>query len=328
MEGREWVRCSAAWDHNYSSEAVGTVHVLPGKGGGICSSGPLARSQLPTDKPLAGLRTGCAKLPFSFCVLLEGFASLHPQRGRPRWPAKNKPEQWKLKPKEITSESFVLLKYLQYCCSDDGQLFPFPISYSTSPYLGFTTLLLINTGCTRDGKKGDETGLQSSQVPGHLLHFQIFCRFFWWLDFAKCHPRTELGEEFCWWKPAEHRDTAPPWAQQRASCLPSVLLVAVWKCTSSCSSSPPPPSPAFSPHTCIISVRWSCLLNFFCAGPQLQAVFSPSQISLRNFSPSIRIVPWISTIQPNHLLSFSWLIVRCLGIIVFCSLNLQGCLGF
>lgn len=138
------MRCSAAWDHNYSSETVGTVHVLPGKGGGICSSGPLARSQLPTDKPLAGLRTGCAKLPFSFCVLLEGFASLHPQRGRPRWPAKNKPEQWKLKPKEITSESFVLLKYLQYCCSDDGQLFPFPISYSTSPYLGFTTLLLIN----------------------------------------------------------------------------------------------------------------------------------------------------------------------------------------
>lgn len=138
------MRCSAAWDHNYSSETVGTVHVLPGKGGGICSSGPLARSQLPTDKPLAGLRTGCAKLPFSFCVLLEGFASLHPQRGRPRWPAKNKPEQWKLKPNEITSESFVLLKYLQYCCSDDGQLFPFPISYSTSPYLGFTTLLLIN----------------------------------------------------------------------------------------------------------------------------------------------------------------------------------------
>lgn len=85
----------------------------------------------------------CKELPF-FCALLEGFASLRPQRGRPRWLAKNKPEQWKLKSNEITSESFVLLKYLRYCCSDDGWLFPFPTSYSTSPSLGFTTLLLIN----------------------------------------------------------------------------------------------------------------------------------------------------------------------------------------
>lgn len=84
----------------------------------------------------------CKELPF--CTLLKGFASLHPQRGRPRWLAKNKPEQWKLKSNEITSESFVLLKYFQYCCSDDGWLFLFPTSYSTSPYLGFTTLLLIN----------------------------------------------------------------------------------------------------------------------------------------------------------------------------------------
>lgn len=38
----------------------------------------------------------------------------------------------------------MLLKYLQYCCSDDGWLFPFPTSYSTSSYLGFTTLVLIN----------------------------------------------------------------------------------------------------------------------------------------------------------------------------------------
>lgn len=85
----------------------------------------------------------CKELPF-FCALLEGFASLRPQRGRPRWLAKNKPEQWKLKSNEITSESFMLLKYLQYCCSGDAWLFPFPASYSASPYLGFTTLFLIS----------------------------------------------------------------------------------------------------------------------------------------------------------------------------------------
>lgn len=58
MEG---ARCSAAWDPGYSSEAVDTVRILPGKGEVICSPAPSAKSQPPTDKPLTGLRMVSAK---------------------------------------------------------------------------------------------------------------------------------------------------------------------------------------------------------------------------------------------------------------------------
>lgn len=101
---------------------------------------PATHRQTP-DRTENGL---CKELAFCCCTLLQGFASLRPQRGRPRWLAKNKPEQWKLKSNEITSESCVLLKYLQCCSSEDGWLFPFPTAESTSSYLDFTTLFLKN----------------------------------------------------------------------------------------------------------------------------------------------------------------------------------------
>lgn len=83
------------------------------------------------QKPAAHRAEGrsCRELHF-FCTLREASASPHPQRGRPRWPAKNTSVRWKPESNEITSESFVLPKYLQCCCSADGWLFPFPTSYS------------------------------------------------------------------------------------------------------------------------------------------------------------------------------------------------------
>ena len=126
--------------------------------GSFCQK-PAAHRQAP-GRTEDGL---CKELPF-FCALLEGFASLRPQRGRPRWLAKNKPEQWKLESNEITSESFVLLKYLQYCCFDDGWLFPFPTSYSTSCYLGFTTPVLMEVGW-QERRCNRSTILSSARTP-------------------------------------------------------------------------------------------------------------------------------------------------------------------
>lgn len=88
----------------------------------------------------------CTELPF--CVLLEEFGFLFPQRRRQRWLAKNKPEQWKLQSNEIRNERFVLLKHLQYFSSDESWLshFQLPIllhltwvsqSYPSQMYTGW-----------------------------------------------------------------------------------------------------------------------------------------------------------------------------------------------
>lgn len=114
---------SAAWHHNQCPEAVaqGTFNQAEGE---VC-----AALLLPEASTHRAEGRSCRELHF-FCTLREASGSPHPQRGRPRWPAKNTSVRWKPESNEITSESFVLPKYLQCCCSADGWLFPFPTSYS------------------------------------------------------------------------------------------------------------------------------------------------------------------------------------------------------
>lgn len=125
---------------------------------------------------------------------------------------------------------------------------------------------------------------------------------------AKRRPGADLAELCCCWKPAGHRSTAP-----QQSCLPSVLVAVQMYVLTEFS----PPSPAFSPHTCIISVGWSCFLNFFvkvqnCSQPQSD--LSEEPLPLCSDCPIQH-----STIQPNYLLSVSQLIVRS-----HCSLQSQS----
>lgn len=111
---------------------------------------------------------------------------------------------------------------------------------------------------------------------------------------AKYHPGADLAELCCCWKPAEHRSTAP-----QQSCLPSVLVAVQMYVLLEFS----PPSPAFSPHTCIISVRWSCFLNVFVKVQncfQLQSDLSEEPLPLCSDCPIQH-----STIQLNCLLSVS-----------------------
>lgn len=175
------------------------------------------------------------ELPF-FCTLRESFCFSTPTWGRPRWPAKNKSDQWKLKSNEITSESFVLLKYFQYCCSDDGWLFPFPI-YFPSPSLGFITLGNVHGMARKKEMQQVHSPLQC-QDNFYLSRFSVG---FFVTGLCKASSSNRSGsvllQFFLLSTGAQH-----PQTQQGTSSLPSAPLVAACSSenvTYSWNSSPP-----------------------------------------------------------------------------------------
>lgn len=124
-------------------------------------------------------------------------------------------------------------------------LLPFPTSYSTSAYPGFTTLFLINA-------HGEMKESKQMQVALFLLlpqHFLSTPALFWFFGAA--------FSIFPWW-----------------------CRTAGYGCFQSLSGLTEEPLP-------------------------------------------IHIVSWISTIQPNYLITFSWLIIRCFGILLSYSLSLR-----
>lgn len=254
------------------------------------------------------------ELPF-FCTLRESFCFSTPTWGRPRWPAKNKSDQWKLKSNEITSESFVLLKYFQYCCSDDGWLFPFPI-YFPSPSLGFITLGNVHGMARKKEMQQVHSPLQC-QDNFYLSRFSVG---FFMTGLCKASSLNRSGsvllQFFLLSTGAQH-----PQTQQGTSSLLSAPLVAA--CSSeyvvySWNSSPPPQffliiCPLFQPDGDAFPFTFSWVSNKY-------GFCFQSQICLGDLSAAVPVVPWICTILPSCLFSSSQLIVMLWHCIVLCRI--------